>query len=99
MVEIRKHMGYIAEKSGMPKEEIEALLTFFMENIVVLSDKEVKSKIREAKEVMKDIDINDAPILACALAIPNDGIWSEDKHFYHQNKVKVWRTKNLLEYI
>ena len=50
-------------------------------------------------KIMKDIDIDDAPILACALAIKNIGIWSEDKHFEKQNKIKVWKTKDILKLI
>ncbi len=99
MEEINKYMDYIVEKSDMEKEEVETLLAFFMENIVVVSDEEVKSKIEEAKKIMKEFDINDAPILACALAIKNDGIWSEDKHFHIQKKVKAWHTKDLMEYL
>ena len=85
--EIGKYMGYIIQKSGMQKDEIEALLSYFMENIVVLSDEEVNSKMGEAKKIMEKIDIRDSPILACALAISNDGIWTEDKHFEKQNNI------------
>ena len=99
MEEINKYMDYIVEKSDMEKEEIETLLAFFMENIVVVSDEKIKSQIEEAKKIMKDFDIKNAPILACAMAIKNDGIWSEDEHFHMQKKVKAWHTKDLIEYI
>lgn len=97
--EIEKYMDYIIKKSKLSKTEIETLLNLFMENIIIVSDKEVESKINEAMEIMKDVDIKDSPILACALAIPNDGIWSHDKHFEKQNKVKVWLSKDLLNHI
>lgn len=97
--EIRKYMDYIVEKSGMPKDEIESLLGFFMENITIVTDEEVRSKMEEAEKIMKNIDIRDSPILACALAIPNDGIWTEDRHFEKQDKVKVWHSADLLEYL
>ena len=97
--ETDKHMNYIVKKSGLSEEDINTLLTLFMENISIVSDEKVKLKIKEAMNTMKDSDSKDAPILACALAIPNDGIWTQDKHFEKQNKVKVWHSKDLLKYI
>lgn len=97
--EIGKYMGYIIKKSGLPKEEIETLLSLFMENVAIVSDKKVKSKMKEAMDIMKDIDAKDAPILACALAVPNDGIWSEDKHVHKQSVIKALHSADLLNYI
>ncbi len=97
--EIEKYIDYIIKKSKLSKTEVETLLNLFMENIIIVSDEEIKAKIDEAMKIMKDIDIKDSPILACALAIPNDGIWSHDKHFEKQNRVKVWLSKDLLSYI
>ena len=79
----------------LSSEELLFLLIF--QNIKIISDEKVKSKMKEAMEIMKNIDIDDSPILACALAIQNDGIWTEDKHFDKQNKVKVWKTKYLID--
>jgi len=97
--EINKYKGTIIKKSNMSKEEIDTLFSLVMENINIIQDKDVKNKMKEAKEIMKDSDEKDAPFLAAALAIPNDGIWSHDKHFEKQNKVKVWISKDLLKYI
>ena len=55
--------------------------------------------MNKAITIMKDIDVNDAPILACALSIPNDGIWTEDKDFERQQIVNIWKTKELKKYI
>jgi predicted nucleic acid-binding protein len=33
------------------------------------------------------------------LAVPNEGIWTEDKDFEKQKTVKIWKTKELKEYI
>jgi predicted nucleic acid-binding protein len=46
---------------------------------------------------MRDIDESDAPFLALALSFPNDGIWSDDKHFKEQKLVRVWTTRDMLE--
>lgn len=94
--EIEEYKEYILKKSHLSEDKFEILLGFFMENIMIIDDKKIKGKIKEAKNIMKDIDIKDAPILACALAIQNDGIWTTDKHFDKQNKVRVWSSKDLL---
>lgn len=83
----------------MSKENVELLFALFSENIETVSDYDIKRKMSEAKEIMKNIDINDAPILACALAIRNQGIWTEDKHFEKQDKIRMWKSIELLDYI
>lgn len=97
--EIDKYKDTIIEKSNMLKEEIDTLFSLVMENINIIPDEDVKNKMEEAKEIMEDIDAKDAPFLAAALAIPNDGIWSHDRHLEKQNKVKIWISKDLLKYI
>lgn len=46
-------------------------------------------------------DINDAPVLALALSVENEGIWTYDvKHFDKEKiwaKVKVLTTKDVIE--
>ena len=97
--EVEKYLPYIINKSKMSKENVELLFALFSENIETVSDYDIKRKMPEAKEIMKNIDINDAPILACALAIRNQGIWTEDKHFEKQDKARMWKSIELLDYI
>ena len=92
-------MDLIVKKSGLSQEEVDTLLALLMENISTVSDEKIKARIEGAMKVMNDIDPKDAPILACALAIPNGGIWTQDKHFDKQNKVKIWNSKDLLKYV
>ncbi|MBS3114669.1 hypothetical protein J4448_06215 [Candidatus Woesearchaeota archaeon] len=99
MKEINKYKATILEKSGMSAEEVSTLFSLIMENINIIPEEDVKSKMKEALAIMKNIDTKDAPFIAAALAIPNDGIWSHDRHFEKQKKVKQWLAKNLLKYI
>jgi len=94
--EVEKYMDYIVKKSKMTKREVDLLFILFMQNVSIVNDTIVKTELDKATDAMRDIDIWDAPILACALAIPNDGIWTEDKHFDKQNLAKVWHTKDLI---
>ena len=97
--EVEKYLPYIIKKSKMNKETIGLLFSLFSENIETVPDNDIKRKMPEAKEIMKNIDINDAPILACALAIRNQGIWTEDKHFEKQDKARMWKSIELLDYV
>lgn len=51
------------------------------------------------KEIMKDIDPDDAPFLALAMKAKVDGIWSDDRDFQHQNHVNIYTTKELVEFM
>ena len=97
--EVKKYMAYIIKKSDLKRDEIELLFLLFMQNIAIVPDEKIKAKMPEALRIMKPIDPQDAPILACALAVSNQGIWTEDAHFDRQNKVRVWETKELLGFI
>ena len=97
--EVEKYLPYIINKSKMSKENIELLFALFSENIETVSDNDIKRKMPEAIKIMENIDMNDAPILACALAIRNQGIWTEDRHFEKQDKVRMWKSADLLDHL
>jgi predicted nucleic acid-binding protein len=67
--------------------------------IFVVSDVVIEKKMRQAEKIMDTIDPSDTPFIAVALAMENDGIWSDDKHFSKQKRIKVWKTKDLLRLI
>ena len=54
-------------------------------------------KWKDAEKIMGRIDMSDVPFVALALSLPSDGVWTEDKHFLRQSRVKVWRTRDLLK--
>lgn len=97
--EISKYKAAIIEKSTMSNEEVDTLFSLVMENINIIPEEDVKSNMKEALNIMKDIDAKDTPFIAAALAMPNDGIWSHDRHFEKQDKVKMWLAKDLIKYI
>ena len=97
--EIDKYKEIILIKSGLSETDFQTLLQEFKDKIKLAPDKDVESKMDEAMKIMKLIDIKDAPILACALATPNDGIWSQDRHFEKQSKIKYWKTEDLIKII
>jgi predicted nucleic acid-binding protein len=97
--EVMKYENIILKKSKMSKNELEVLYELIRENINIIPDEEIKPHFEKAYNIMEHIDLKDSPILACALAISNEGLWTTDKHFDKQNIIKVWKTKDLIKYL
>ncbi len=97
-VELQKYKQEIIKKSQSNEEAVEFLLQKIMTKIKRVDDSLINFKFQSAYITMKSIDIKDTPFLAAALATKSD-IWSDDKHFEKQNKVKVWKTKDLVGFL
>lgn len=95
--ETKKHMDVIASKSGLAEKEIDAILHALPINVEVIPAAKVASKMRDAEAAMSPIDASDVPFVAACLSANCDGIWSDDKDFKRQHKVRVWTTKEVLE--
>lgn len=97
--EVSNHKTEIIKKSKLPENEFDILLESLFENITVVPYEEIKPCYKRAKNIMENIDPDDAVFLALSLCCPNDGIWTEDSHFEKQSLVKVWKTSELMEKI
>lgn len=93
--EIRKYKDEILEKAGINDEEFSIVLNLLFERIKVIPMNDYKERMEKFRDLIKDID--DVPFLALADAINTDGIWSNDKGFLEQNKIKIFTTKEILE--
>ena len=89
--EIQRYKEYILKKSKITEIQFNFILEKLKEKMTVLDDKIIESKIDEAKKIIGHIDYDDTPFIAAALATESD-IWSDDKHFEKQNKIKIWKT-------
>ena len=96
--EVEKYHSEIQEKSGLSQNELGLLFETRKQKLILVSDEERQHK-EEAQKVMDSIDLKDSIFIALALSTHNEGIWSEDKHFEQQNRVKVWKTKDILKYL
>ncbi len=92
--EINEYKLLIQEKGKINSKELESLLVTIKERLVLVKDELILEKMLEAKEIMWAIDPKDTPFIAAALAIDAD-IWSDDKHFKKQEKIKVWKTSDV----
>ena len=97
--EIEEHRKELLEKAKLTDKQLDTILAMLFKRIFVVSDVVIEKKIRQAKKIMDTIDPSDTPFIAVALAMENDSIWSDDKHFSKQKRIKVWKTKDLLRLI
>ncbi len=97
--EVRKYEGLILEKSGMDEEFYGKLLTKLLSYITLVPTEQLTEHLPEAKEVMKDIDIKDAPFIAVALASEDAVIWSDDAHFKMQKRITAYTTTEITKII
>ena len=96
--EIDEHKEDILSKSKMDRNKLDLMFSMIKEKVEIIPESEIKHR-DEAKEIMDKIDPDDTIFVALGLSIKNNGIWSDDKHFEKQDRIKVWKTKDLIEYI
>ena len=96
--DIQKYRKDILSKAKITEEQFNSIFGKLNEKLIKLDDGIIKSRMKEAKEIMDWIDKGDTPFIAAALATKTD-IWSDDKHFEKQNKIKIWKTKDLSQYL
>ncbi|MBI4146416.1 PIN domain-containing protein [Candidatus Woesearchaeota archaeon] len=97
--EVRKYKDLILQKSGMDEETYDKLLAKLLGYITLIPTEQLKERLPEAKEVMKAIDIKDAPFIAAALASENAVIWSDDAHFKMQKRITAYTTEEITKII
>ena len=93
---IRKYKDYILEKSGLSEEEYNKIMTTLFKYIKLVPTEEIEKNWNEAKKIMEHIDPEDVVFIATALSISDSIIWSDDGHFEKQDKVKVFKTKDMI---
>jgi predicted nucleic acid-binding protein len=97
--ELRGHIMEITKKSGLRADEVEHFAEEIFQVVQTVPKEEYEDFLPEALEIMKDIDRDDAPVLALAMALRADGVWTRDKDFDRQSRVRVVRTDELLDQI
>lgn len=96
--EISKYKEEILGKSKLSNDEFDAIFDKLKQKLKMLDDQIIILKFEEAYEIMKNIDPKDSIFLAAALATNSD-IWSDDQHFQKQNKIKIWKTEDLIKLV
>lgn len=92
--EIKKYKKLILKKSCMKESNLNKLLSLIFQRIRIVPTKFFRNYLNKANKVMRKIDINDSVFLALAFALDSE-IWSDDKDFEKQSKIKTIKTKDL----
>jgi len=90
--EIGKHIGEIVKRSRLNKDELGEVFEFMKKQIIIVSSKEFIEYKNEAMKISPHS--KDVPYFALALAF-NAAIWSDERAFKKQNKVKIFSTEEL----
>ena len=93
--EIWKYKSLIQKKAGISEQEFSVFLFLLSYKVKFISSEEYTKQMPLAVSIMGHIDKKDVPFIAVALAL-NASIWSDDEHFVKQNKVKIFKTEDLL---
>ena len=94
---IRKYKEYIKQKSNISQLEFLKLFYSLIRFIKIIPKEEILSNWNKAKEIMEHIDPEDTTIVAAALSKNDAVIWSDDKHFEQQNKITIFKTRDIVD--
>ncbi len=97
--EIKKYRELMASKAHLSAKEFDKLFEFLRKRINIVPEKTFRPFLLEADKEIGAVDKKDVMFLALALALPNEGIWSEDRHLERQKKVKVWKTNEMIRFL
>ncbi len=95
--EFEEHRRELARRIGLGSEEAQALLERLRLHLPVVPSGDLSEKLADARELMRDIDPEDALYVAAALSVECDGIWSDDPHLKRQHVVPCFTTRELVE--
>jgi len=94
---IEKYKSYVIEKAEISEDEFLITLELLFSFIKIIPRSEIEKAFDDANVIMAHIDEEDVVFVACALSKENSIIWSDDRDFEKQNKIKVLKTKDILE--
>ncbi len=97
--EFDKHRHELLRKSGMDAADFGLLLSILLLKVEIVPKSQLDAHYANAIFIVKDIDPDDVPFIACALAHPGSIIWSDDKKLSKQAAVKVIGTDKISTYL
>ncbi|MBI2576406.1 hypothetical protein HYV84_04265 [Candidatus Woesearchaeota archaeon] len=92
--EVDRKKDELALRIGHP-ENVDSLFALLKINILVIPIEHYSSLIPDLEKEVGDSQ--DIPYLACCVATGADGIWTHDKDFLQQERVRIFTNKDLLD--
>ena len=97
--EVTRHRAKISRHSHLSYREIDLLLSLLLESVIVVPAQKILPHVKAAEALIGNVDMDDVPFVALALATENDGIWSNDRAFEHLPGITVWKTSDIRAYV
>ena len=95
--ELWKHRD-VWNKKNQSEEELKYILSRLKRYIIIMDEKTYNNKLEEARKLI--IDIDDAPLIALALSVENEGIWTYNtKHFDKDSLKELVKILNIKDVI
>lgn len=94
--EFEKYKNLIKEKTERTEEEFKQFMEILQKKIKLIPYEEIEPFVEEAEKICPDP--KDVQYFALALKL-NCGIWTNDKKLKKQDKVKIYLTKDVKEYL
>lgn len=95
--EVRKHKDMILEKSGLGDAEFERILGKILEYVALVPTENIHEHLKEARAVMGHIDPKDVAFLAAALSYEPSVIWSDDRDFERQDRIRFIKSAQFVK--
>jgi predicted nucleic acid-binding protein len=95
--ELKEHFSRIKLLSSLSSSEVDSLISKLRGRINIVEKSKFESFLDEADKLISDPD--DTEYLALSFSLDNCPIWSEDQHFKRQSLVKIFTTKELVEFL
>jgi predicted nucleic acid-binding protein len=96
---MNKYKKELVKKSRLSEEEFNTLLQVLLQKVLIVPNQTLQKYREPANNIVKDIDLNDAPFFACALAHKDSIIWSDDKKLKTQEIIPIINTTEMKLYL
>jgi len=97
--EMEKYKSELLTKSKMKSKDFEELLNLLLLKVIIIPNEVLLHYKKEAYQIIKDIDPDDVTFIACALAVTDSVLWSDDKKLKQQSKVRIINTNEMYSLI
>lgn len=94
--EIETHRDELAKRSGQTTDAVEEALRILRPHVTEHEEAVYVNELEKAGSLLEGRDPKDIPYVALALALPADGIWSEDRGLVSLRGLTVYRTSDLV---
>jgi predicted nucleic acid-binding protein len=93
---IETHRDELARRSGQTTDALEEALRILRGHVTEHGEADYVDELGKAGSLLGGRDPKDTPYVALALALPADGIWTEDRELVSLGGLAVYRTSDLV---